>query len=152
MQRSKIILLCLSLLGVLSLGASSGTLVRLTVVNRAAMPIAVQLNGQEEEEFYYLKVPSGTNNSPVTKIFTVVRDKYTAIVYYLEYWDPVYGFKCSGGSATIDLNRSGKLTVKECTQDKPVRSSDEKTGRRRFRRFAAIEEGQFQETSLLPYR
>ena len=70
-------------------GAKPMKLVRFTIVNKADMEIAVQMDGEEREQFYYLRLPEGDVETPSVQTFTLVPDTYSLQVYYLELWDPV---------------------------------------------------------------
>jgi hypothetical protein len=111
------LLVILSLLGgPLAADKPPFKLVRLTVINKSSLPIAVKLTGDEYDQFYYLKIPKGSREHPVSMEYTVVQDNYAAVIYYLEYWDPVYGYKCSSPTAKLDASHSSRLTVVPCTQ------------------------------------
>ena len=78
--------------------------IRFTVINKSGMDIAVQLKGSSkacatknetvEGAFYYLPVAEGTREKPTLKTFIIERDTYVMQVFYMETYDPVYGFKC----------------------------------------------------------
>ena len=114
-------LLLLSLLVIFTMGASSAgiRLVRLTVINKSGLDIEISLTGNYEEEFYYLRVPEGDRTSPTEVVFTVIPDEYSSQLYYVELWDPVYGYTCTSESKILDITRNTRLVVTECDQDAP---------------------------------
>jgi hypothetical protein len=111
----KRILLAIGLICLLLSAAKPVRLARFTIVNKAGMPIAVQLEGQDQEQFYYLRLPSGDPETPAIQTFTLVPDTYSLQVYYLELWDPVYGASCNEAPATsLELNRNIQMVFKAC--------------------------------------
>jgi hypothetical protein len=117
----KKLLLVVFLLALISTSASSppGRLVQLTVVNKSGLKIEISLTGQCEETFYYLRVPKGDRASPMEKTFTLVPDTYSTSLYYIELWDPVYGYSCSSKSQTLDLTRNVRMVVLPCDRTPP---------------------------------
>jgi hypothetical protein len=70
-------------------------LIKLTLINKAEIPVAVQLIGQSDNDYYYyLQVPEGDREDPQERTFTIASDYYNMQVYYVETYDPVYGFDC----------------------------------------------------------
>ena len=111
------ILLIISLLAVLAIAASSSytKLYRLTIINKSGMDLAISLLGEDDNNQYYLRVPSGDRRSPTETTFTIVPDTYSIKPYYLEPWDPVYGYTCSDpGAKTLVAERNMRLTFTEC--------------------------------------
>jgi hypothetical protein len=72
-------------------------LVKFTAINKAEIPIAVQLIGQSKDYkfYYYLQVPEGSREDPEERTFTIGADYYFMRVFYVETYDPVYGFTCN---------------------------------------------------------
>lgn len=100
-----------------TIGASSQPikLHRLTLVNKSGLPIEVRLTGENVENYYYLRIPTGDREHPVEQVFTIVPDTYKMQPYYIELWDPVYGYSCEGaGSKTLYAYRNLKITFLEC--------------------------------------
>ena len=96
-------------------GAKPMKLVRFTIVNKAGMEIAVQMEGEEREQFYYLRLPAGDTDTPAVETFTLVPDTYSLQVYYMELWDPVYGASCTDAVApSLELNRNTRMVFLEC--------------------------------------
>jgi hypothetical protein len=114
-KRKSIPILLFVILSLLLVSADDVRLARFEIINKSGMEIAVGLTGLEYEELYYLRLAEGTRADPVAKTFTLVPDNYYMQVYYLEYWDPVYGFKC-GRQAPLpfDIIRNVRLVVIEC--------------------------------------
>jgi hypothetical protein len=49
----------------------------------------------------------------------VARDQYSSTLYYIELWDPVYGYSCSSMDQILDITRNIKVVVSECTRTFP---------------------------------
>lgn len=110
-------LLIISLLAVLLIAASSSytKLYRLTIINKSGMEMAISLLGEDDSHQYYLRVPEGDRRSPTETIFTIVPDTYSINAYYIEPWDPVYGYTCNDpGGKTLEAERNIRLTFTEC--------------------------------------
>lgn len=102
----------------LTLGFKSWSLVKLTIVNQANIPIAIQLINERDELFYYLNVPSGDRDTPMEKTFTITPALYEMTVYYLETYDPVYHYPRCGGAAQraiLSMQHSNRVLIKSCT-------------------------------------
>jgi hypothetical protein len=111
------ILLIISLLAILLIAASSAytKLYRLTIINKSGMDMAISLLGEDDNNQYYLRVPAGDRRSPTETIFTLVPDTYSINAYYIEPWDPVYGYTCNDpGGKTLVAERNIRLTFTEC--------------------------------------
>jgi len=79
----------------LNSAAEPGKLISLTLINKSKMPVAVRLIGQSDYDYYYyLQVPEGDREEPEERTFTIASDYYNMQVYYVETYDPVYGFDC----------------------------------------------------------
>jgi hypothetical protein len=123
----KKILLLLSLFAFAASGATSYTNQRrLTVTNRSGMDIAVGLQGVQEGEFYYLQVPEGTSTFPTVRDFTLIRDVYAATIYFIEAYDPVYGFQCTAASTQVNAVKNTWLEVGECRYEGVKTTKEEK--------------------------
>ena len=112
----KKILLIASLLTLILIaaGPKPPKLVRLTVVNKSGLPLEISLTGSCEDNYYYLRVPEGDRLFPTKKVFTVAPDMYSARLYYIELWDPVYGYSCSSKSQQLDVRHNTRVMVLEC--------------------------------------
>lgn len=90
-------------------------LVRFTVVNQSPFPLGISLTGLFTESIYYLSVPEGDPEFPVERTFTIARDEYQMQVYYIDMWDPVYGYTCTTGQGgTLNAKSNSSITVKHC--------------------------------------
>lgn len=120
-MNKKWILLLLALLSLFLIGAVPfrSALIRLTVVNKSGREVDISLNGRDLEYFYYLTVAEGDGLSPTVQVFTVVPDTYTSQLYFVELWDPVYGYYCNSKSQAIDLTHNVRLTVLPCDRTPP---------------------------------
>jgi len=82
--------------------------------------VEIRLTGQTWEYFYYLRIPKGTRENPTVQTFTIVPDYYDSTLYYIELWDPVYGYHCGSisetgsSSETLDVRHNARVTVVEC--------------------------------------
>ena len=75
--------------------AEPGKLIQLTLINKSAKPIGVRLIGLSDNDYYYyLQVPKGDRANPEERTFTIASDFYNMQVFYIETYDPVYGFDC----------------------------------------------------------
>ncbi len=121
----------LIIIAILALGLIAGSepypTVRLTIINKSGMDVAVQLRakprpysnccGATDLKFYYLTVLEGTRDEPTSKDFFIERETYGMQVFYIETWDPVYGFEC--GSTTpnaLIAGRNLRLTILPCDE------------------------------------
>ena len=113
-------LFAFAMVSLLLISAKPVRLVRFTIVNKAGMPIAVRMEGEELEQFYYLRLPEGDAATPAVQTFTLVPDTYSLQVYYLELWDPVYGASCTDATApALELNRNTQMVFLECGVSPP---------------------------------
>ena len=125
----KKILYLLPLLTLLLMGAKQPPreTVTFTIINKAERDIAISLKGQDwpctnscdslKGQIYYLTVPSGTNDQPSVKTFEIEKNTYGMQLYYIQTWDPVYGFKCPIPKPnSLMAIRNLRLTVLPCDQ------------------------------------
>ena len=89
-------------------------LVRLRVINKAGMPVEIKLTGSDPNHYYYLRIPTGDHECPMERVFTIVPDTYNVTTYFIETWDPVYGYDCSPTTSKIEANTNVRVTVLEC--------------------------------------
>lgn len=114
MQKKIPFLLALTLL-LAAAKKSNSDLVRFTVINESPFPLGISLTGTFTEAIYYLNVPAGDQEFPVERTFTITRDEYQMQVYYIDLWDPVYGYTCSTGpGGLLNAMRNSMITVKHC--------------------------------------
>ena len=118
-------ILIASLLAIFLVSAEPVDLIRLEIINKSGMEIAVRLNGVSypcidkndvsESKFYYLPVPEGSKELPYAKIYTIERDTYAMQVFYLETYDPVYGFRCTQPPPNmLKAVRNTRVTIGDC--------------------------------------
>ncbi len=123
------ILLIIALLSILTVaGSAPKSVIRLTVINKSGMEIAIQLRAKEtecatskdtlESKFYYLPVTPGDRDAPQVKDFYIDRGyTYGMQLFYIETWDPVYGFSCNPTVPNaLVAARNLRLTVLPCDQ------------------------------------
>jgi hypothetical protein len=114
-----------SLLALLLVSAEQVDLIRLTIINKSGMEIAIKLNSVSlpciheanvsSSRFYYLPVPEGSRELPNTKVYTIERNTYVMQVLYLETYDPVYGFKCvQPPTNMIKATRNMRVVIPQC--------------------------------------
>jgi hypothetical protein len=114
-----------SILALMLVSAEPIELIRLTIINKSEMDIAIQLtsltgpcinkNDVSQSRFYYLPVPEGSKDLPNAKVYTIERNTYAMRVFYLETYDPVYGFKCINPSANMmKATRNMRVVIGEC--------------------------------------
>ena len=94
---------------------------RLIIINRSGFPLGLLLTSQEEDpdarDIYYLSIPEGSPNAVVERQFELPQREYKMVVYYLETWDPVYGFECaSPAGAVFTLRAHQQISIFPCGQ------------------------------------
>jgi len=89
-------------------------LVEMVIINKSGYDIEISLSGNETEEQYYFRIPVGSEDEPTEKTFEVIPDTYTASLYYVELWDPVYGYTCDDKSHSINANHKTRIIVYDC--------------------------------------
>ncbi len=91
-------------------------LVRLTIINRSPDRVAVQLTGLDDTtKFYYVILPKAPAGATTEKSITVQSQRYSTQIFYLEIYDPVYGYKCSQRpSSTVSFNHNLQFLIKKC--------------------------------------
>jgi hypothetical protein len=116
-QRTLLFVLLLSL-ALMSASPLPMRKVRLTIINKSGLPMEYKLEGADDDFgfFYYLRVPEGDRISPTEKIFTIYEGEYTITAYYVELWDPVYGYSCGSSSKKLYVYRNLRLVFVECGQ------------------------------------
>jgi hypothetical protein len=112
----KKIIMIISLLAMWLVSAGPGYqwLVELTVINKSGMAIEISMQDEDQENIYYLRIPQGDRTNPTEKTYTVVRATYSATLYYVELWDPVYGYSCSSKSQSINAQHKVQVVVFPC--------------------------------------
>lgn len=113
-------LLLLALLSIALVGARPIRMVQLTLVNKSGLEVHVRLTGSCDENVYYLRLPAGDRLLPAEKTFTIAPDTYTMQPYYIELWDPVYGYQCEGSKQQkLLLNHQTRVVIAECDRTPP---------------------------------
>lgn len=122
----KRILILITLLSLLLISADRPKdTIRLTIINKSGMDIAIQLRSRTFEainskdvfrgEFYYMPVAEGTREAPNVKAFDIQRDTYAMQLLYVETYDPVYGYKCTTPAPNSLIARNNiRLVVLPC--------------------------------------
>ena len=95
--------------------------VRLTIVNKSGLPVEISLTGKNLEYSYYVRVPEGDRIYPSEYWVDVIPDTYSMLIYYKELWDPVYGYDCTEGGKSAEINHATRLTFLGCTYSPPNR-------------------------------
>jgi hypothetical protein len=121
MKRTLIALVLISLLSVTLLTAFYPPYYgELTIINKSGVKLGIQLvDPQDDENIYFLTIEKGDRLEPQEKTFEIRPATYGMVVYYMETWDPVYGYpKCGGLVLKSKLIASGKqkLVFTECTR------------------------------------
>jgi len=116
-------ILVLALLSMLLMASDPMNTIRLTIINKSGMDIAVQLidgDYTDYDNIYYLTVTEGDRLVPNEKAFDIVPGMYNMQVFYIETYDPVYGFSC-GQSPPVKLiaRKNMKVVIIECGQQPP---------------------------------
>jgi hypothetical protein len=154
----KKILYLIPLLTLLLIGAKKPIdLVEFTIINKSGSDIAISLKGKDQVcinkcdthkgEIYYLSVPSGENETPAIKRFEIEMNTYGMQLYYIQTWDPVYGFKCPIPKPnSMMANRNIRLTVLPCDQTPMGRTMGKAIGEPTMWKYLP-----FPITKLLPF-
>jgi hypothetical protein len=101
-------------------------LVRLTIVNKSGVELFIHLDNlatsYKDDVTYSLTIPEGDHEAPTVKEFTIYRDIYDVQVYYVENWDPVYGYTICGnstGKTQLNAKRQHRWVFTECSRERP---------------------------------
>lgn len=71
---------------------------QVTIVNKSGVKLGIQLiDPQDKENLYFLTIEKGDHDDPTEKTFELKPAMYSMIVFYMETWDPVYGYPTCGG-------------------------------------------------------
>ena len=93
--------------------------VRVNVINKSGVPIEVRMTGKCWEKIYYARLEEGDRIFPTEKYVDVIQDDYSFEIFFIELWDPVYGYECGEGTNSAVINHSTRLTVLECSNNTP---------------------------------
>lgn len=119
MKRKTLLFLILALSSLTLVSAATVKTVRLTVINKSGLPVEISLKGRNLENSYYVRVPEGDRSSPYEKNVDLVPDLYSMSIYYIELWDPVYGYDCTQGGKSVEILHNTRLTFLGCTEVAP---------------------------------
>lgn len=92
-------------------------LIRLTVINKASIDVALRLDNEQQDIHYYLSIPKGDKDAPIEKVFTIIPQTYSVRAIYLETYDPVYGYPYCGGKTpggTYNLTMQSRMIIPAC--------------------------------------
>lgn len=100
MQKIALVLVLLSVLSLSFLTAfEPAPRAQITIVNKSGVKLGIQLiDPQDKENQYFLTIEKGDRAEPQEKTFEIKPAMYSMIVFYMETWDPVYGYPTCGGS------------------------------------------------------
>jgi hypothetical protein len=119
----KKMILVIALLSLLLVASDPINTIRLTLVNKSGMDIAVQLidgDLSDYENIYYLRVAEGDRDVPTEAHFDIVPGRYNMQLYYIETYDPVYGFSCAQAAPVILIARKNmRVTFLPCGEQPP---------------------------------
>lgn len=120
MKTYKRLILILILAALLLPAASNSDLITLTLINKSGKDIAFQMYEVKEEIFYYLPVEEGTREAPTEKTYTISRGYYQTYLFYIETWDPVYGYDCTQNKAKMmTITGNQRIVFLPCQQMPP---------------------------------
>lgn len=92
----------------------------LTIINKSGVKLGIQLiDPLDSENVYFLTIEKGSRAEPSQKTFEIKASTYGMVVFYMETWDPVYGFpKCKGMVMKSKFIASGvqRLVFTECNR------------------------------------
>jgi hypothetical protein len=142
------VLLTFALLSLLLVGAypQPTKLIRLTVVNRSGLPLEIGLTGSLINKFnqhttYYLRLQKNDPRGDEMRVFTIIPDKYSMKVYYVELWDPVYGARCGTASLSVEAYHNTRVLIPVCTISPPNKGEPSMVklgGRRQCQKFRPV--------------
>ena len=115
-QKFPLIFILLISVGITS-AFSPMRLIRLTVINKANIAVALRLDNQQQDIHYYLTIPEGDPDEPIEKVFTIIPATYSVSAIYLEAYDPVYGYPFCGGKSpggSYNLTMQSKMIIPAC--------------------------------------
>ena len=113
MKKLSLLLLLVILASSLLMAASPLRLVRMYVVNRSGHTIYMKLEGQVNDQFYYLTIPYGSREHPKGSQWTLVEDVYTRTTWYGPGDLECEGWKSKG---TLWAVKQFKITFTPCGQ------------------------------------
>ena len=110
-----ILLPLLLVLSLTLLAQAPSRIVRLTVFNKSHYELFIELKGQAQKGFYYLRVNGSEGNETTIRVYTVLADRYTVRAWY------VYNNlrQCSGDS-TLNAMHNVRMIFPECNITVPL--------------------------------
>lgn len=124
----KIYLLVILIASLFSTASESMRTVDLTVINKSEVDIGLMLNSMtDDDRWYYFTIPSGYPDDPkngkdnyTERHFEITWDVYSSVAYFMESYDPVYGYPYCGNkqvASRLEATHSIKLVYKPCKLD-----------------------------------
>ncbi|MBN1535537.1 MAG: hypothetical protein JW908_02310 [Anaerolineales bacterium] len=121
----KIHLLVILIASLFTMAAESMRTVNLTVINKSEVDIGLMLNSlTDDDRWYYFTIPNGYPDAPqgdepnyTERNYEIAWDVYTAVAYFMEPYDPVYGYYYCGNKmvgARLMATHNVKLVYKPC--------------------------------------
>lgn len=106
-------------------------LVKLTIINKSGEELFITLDNiepyYENNVTYSFTIPPGTKTKPVVRQFTIYRDIYNMVFYYIREWDPVYQYSpCNQAphESVLDATKNQRFTFTSCNQTPPPPGED----------------------------
>jgi hypothetical protein len=120
-------LLVILIASVFAMASNSMRTVDLTVINKSEVDIGLMLSSMtDDDRWYYFTIPNGYPDAPqgsednyTERHYEIVWDVYTSVAYFMEPYDPVYGYPNCGNKAVgsrLIATHSVKLVYKPCKQ------------------------------------
>ena len=116
MKKVSLILLLVIMASVLLMAATPLKLVRVHFINKSGHTIYLKLEGQTQDQFYYLTVPKGTKKIPEDVTFTIMADVYERTMWY---GPGDYGCEGVKNSGELFLVQNSKFVFTPCGQVPP---------------------------------
>lgn len=82
MKKVSLILLLVIFASVALMAATPLKLIRVTFINKSAHTVYLKLEGQTQDQFYYLTIPKGDKTIPEEVTFTIMADVYDRTMWY----------------------------------------------------------------------
>jgi len=101
MKKVSLLILLVIVLSTVLMAAVPTKTVRLTIINKSDYDVYMKLEGSAvTEAFYYLTIPSGTQDEPTVKVFTVMSDLYSRTTW-----------QCDGVQSSGSLAVTGNIRL-----------------------------------------
>lgn len=127
-MKKTLLMLLFILAALITVATSARPNRRLTVINRSGFPLGLRLTGTDPNNHtgvndtynFYLSIEKGEKGSPTVKTFTLPITTYRITAYYIEFYDPVYGYTCtSPQSGSVNMESDVQLSFLPCNQRLP---------------------------------